>query len=122
MFDADSAHLLRDGGRTTSIVELPFAWALDDAPFFLYSNRLPGRVMSAPSAVVETWCREYDGIAAEPNTHFMIAMHPQVTGRPSRLWALEQTIRHVMDSGTAEFLTCAEYAVRVRPPLTQEEP
>ena len=119
MFDADTAHLLRDGERTTDLVELPFAWALDDAPFFMYSNRLPGRVMSAPSAVVETWCHEYDGISAESGTHFMIGMHPQVIGRPSRLWALEQTIQHIRASGTGEFLTCADYAERVRPTLEQ---
>ncbi|TWP33248.1 polysaccharide deacetylase family protein [Leekyejoonella antrihumi] len=122
MFDADTAYLLRDGERATQIVELPFAWALDDAPFFMYSNRLPGRVMAAPSVAVETWCREYDGLAAEPGTHFMIAMHPQVTGRPSRLWALEQTIKHILGTGTAEFLTCADYVARVRPSLTQGTP
>jgi len=122
MFDADAAYLLRDGDRKTGIVELPFAWALDDAPFFMYSNRLPGRVMSAPSAVVETWCREYDGIAAEPGNHFMLGMHPQVIGRPSRLWALEQTVKHIIEDGRGEFLTCAEYVQRVRPTLLQEGP
>jgi peptidoglycan/xylan/chitin deacetylase (PgdA/CDA1 family) len=122
MFDADSAYLLRDGTRTTRIVELPFAWALDDAPFFLYSNRLPGRVMSAPSAVAETWCREFDGISAEPGTHFMLGMHPQVIGRPSRLWALEQTVQHIRELGTGEFLSCAGYVERVRPALLSEGP
>lgn len=120
LFGSDTAHLLQDAGRTTDIVELPFAWALDDAPFFLYSNRLPGRVMSAPSAVVETWTLEYDGISREEGTHFMLGMHPQVIGRPSRLWALEQTIRHILDSGSCEFLSCAEYAARVRPRLRGE--
>ena len=114
LFDSDTAHLLRDNGRDTGIIELPFAWALDDAPFFLYSNRLPGRVMSAPSAVVETWTLEFDGISAEPDTHFMLGMHPQVIGRPSRLWALEQTIRHILASGRGEFTSCADYARQVR--------
>lgn len=119
LFGSDSAHLLEDGGRRTDIVELPFAWALDDAPFFLYSNRLPGRAMSAPSAVAETWCLEFDGISQEPGTHFMLGMHPQVIGRPSRLWALQRTIEHILDSGTGEFLDCAEYAERVRPALLE---
>lgn len=119
MFDADSAYFLRDGDRTTQIVELPFAWALDDAPFFMYSNRLQGRVMSAPSAVAETWCLEYDGITAEHGTHFMLGMHPQVIGRASRLWALEKTVQHVLESGTGEFLSCADYAERIRPTLAE---
>jgi peptidoglycan/xylan/chitin deacetylase (PgdA/CDA1 family) len=117
LFDSDSAHLLTDGDRVTDIVELPFAWALDDAPFFLYSNRLQGRVMSGPSAVLETWTREFDGIHAEDGTHFMLAMHPQVIGRPSRLWALEKTIEHVLDAGATEFVSCAGYVDRVRPGL-----
>lgn len=114
LFDSDSAHLLHDAGRPTDIIELPFAWALDDAPFFLYSNRLPGRVMAAPSAVAETWNREFDGISGEQGTHFMLGMHPQVIGRPSRLWALEETIRHILASGHGEFLSCAKYAERIR--------
>lgn len=117
LFNSDSAHLLRDGGRVTDIVELPFAWVLDDAPFFLYSNRLPGRSMAAPSTVVESWTREWDGISEEDGTHFMLAMHPQIIGRPSRLWALEQTIQHILASGQGDFTTCAEYAQRVAPAL-----
>jgi peptidoglycan/xylan/chitin deacetylase (PgdA/CDA1 family) len=120
LFGSDTAHLLEDQGRTTNIVELPFAWVLDDAPFFLYSNRLPGRVMAAPSAVAEGWTREFDGISAEPGTHFMLGMHPQVIGRPSRLWALEQTIRHIVAAGTGEFTTCAGYADRVGSTLLAE--
>lgn len=117
LFDSDSAHLLADGSRITDIVELPFAWVLDDAPFFLYSNRLPGRTMSAPSAVAESWMREWDGISSEEGTHYMLAMHPQVIGRHSRLWALEETVKHILASGNAEFVTCSEYADRVRPAL-----
>lgn len=117
LFDSDSAHLLQDGSRVTDIVELPFAWTLDDAPFFLYSNRLPGRVMAAPSAVAETWCREFDGVSGEDGTHFMLGMHPQVIGRHSRLWALEQTIRHVLACGTGQFLSCSAYVDQIRNPL-----
>jgi peptidoglycan-N-acetylglucosamine deacetylase len=117
LFDSDSAHLLADGERITDIVDLPLAWCLDDAPFFLYSNRLPGRVMSGPSAVLETWRLEYDGISQEDGAHFMLAMHPQVIGRHSRLWVLEQTIRHVLASGTGEFVSCAAYVDRIREDL-----
>lgn len=114
MFDSDTAYYLHDGDRATDIVELPFAWVLDDAPFFLYSNRLPGRTMSPPSVVVESWISEFEGLCTEPNTHMLIAMHPQVIGRHSRLTALEQTIRHIVESGDGEFLDCATYAQRAR--------
>jgi len=120
LFDSDSAHLLEDQGQRTEIVELPFAWVLDDAPFFLYSNRLQGRVMAAPSTVSESWRLEFDGICREPGTHFMLGMHPQVIGRHSRLWALEQTVQHILQAGAGEFLTCSDYAARVRPSLLGE--
>lgn len=117
LLDSDSAHLLADGDRVTDIVEIPFAWCMDDAPYFMYSNRLVGRSMSAPSAVLETWKLEYNGVSAEENTHLVVAMHPQVIGRSSRMWALEQFVKHVLDSGTGEFLACDEYAARARPRL-----
>ncbi|KAA9166442.1 polysaccharide deacetylase [Amycolatopsis acidicola] len=117
LFDADSVHLLDDRERGTDIVEIPFAWALVDTPVFMYTNRVAGRVMSAPSAVLETWTREFDGLVEEEGTHFMIGMHPQFIGRSSRLWVLEQTIKHALASGRAEFLSCADYAERVRPGL-----
>ncbi|WP_340537930.1 polysaccharide deacetylase family protein [Nocardioides sp. GXZ039] len=120
LFDSDSPHLLQDGDRVTDIVEIPFAWCLDDAPFFMYSNRLVGRSMSSPSAVLETWTREYDGISQEEGTVFQVAMHPQVIGRSSRLWTLRKTIEHVLDSGTGEFTRIEDLAARVRPGLLAE--
>jgi NAD(P)-dependent dehydrogenase (short-subunit alcohol dehydrogenase family) len=51
-FDDDSPYLHNVEGRATKIVELPFRWVLDDAPFFQYSIVLPGRTTQAPSAVM----------------------------------------------------------------------
>jgi peptidoglycan-N-acetylglucosamine deacetylase len=116
MFDRDSPYLLELGSQRSSIVEFPFAWSLDDAPFWLYSNRLPGRSMAAPSAVLETWCREYDGLTLEPGRCMVLAMHPQVIGRPARMWVLEQFIRHVLDSG-GKLTTLEALCDEVRPRL-----
>src|SRR6266508_2498437 len=58
-FDDDSPYLHVNDGKRTDIVEFPFAWVLDDAPFFQYSITLPGRTMQAPSAVFEAWRREF---------------------------------------------------------------
>ncbi|MGH3449748.1 MAG: polysaccharide deacetylase family protein [Haloechinothrix sp.] len=122
LFDSDSAHLLQYEGRTTNIVELPFAWLMDDAPYFLYSNRLPGRVMAAPSAVLETWWREFEGLRQEPRAHYMVAMHPQVIGRPSRIWVLERLLEKIRDSNSADFVSCADYVARVKPGLLESRP
>ena len=119
MFDADSPYWLENRGVPTSIVELPFAWCLDDAPFFLYSNRLPGRVMSAPSAVLETWTREFDGLAREPGRCFVLAMHPQVIGRPSRMWVLEKFIEHALANPRSWFAPCEEIAAEAAQSLAR---
>lgn len=117
MFEADSPYLLPNGARTTSILEFPFAWALDDAPFWLYSNRLPGRSMAAPSAVLETWTREFDGLAAESGRCMVVAMHPQVIGRPSRQWVLRSFIEHVLADGRGRFTTFEALTDELRPGL-----
>lgn len=117
MFDADSPYLLKDGERTTSIIEFPFAWLLDDAPFWLYSNRLQGRSMAAPSAVLETWTREFDGLAEEEGRCLVLGMHPQVIGRPSRMWVLRKFVEHVLEHGGARFTTLGALTDELQPEL-----
>ncbi|SSW66113.1 polysaccharide deacetylase family protein [Achromobacter agilis] len=92
-FDDDSPYLLEIGGRSTDIVELPFRWVLDDAPFFQYSIVLPGRTMQSPSAVLEAWKREFDLLYAEDRM-MMLGMHPEIIGQPSRLYVLDEMIRY----------------------------
>lgn len=94
-FDDDSPYLLEIDGKRSDIVELPFRWVLDDAPFFQYSIVLPGRTMHAPSSVLESWKTEFDVLHAEDRM-MMVAMHPQLIGQPSRLTVLEGLIRHAL--------------------------
>jgi peptidoglycan-N-acetylglucosamine deacetylase len=116
MFDRDSPYLLQLGQETSTIVEFPFAWALDDAPFWLYSNRLPGRSMAAPSAVLETWCTEFDVLSEEPGRCLVLALHPQVIGRPSRMWVLEKFVEHVIVAG-GRLTTLEALCDEIRPGL-----
>lgn len=120
MFDGDSPYLLEVGSRQTGILEFPFSWALDDAPFFLYSNKLPGRVMAAPSAVLETWTLEFDQLSREPGRCLVVAMHPQVIGRPSRMWVLERFVEHVLDAGNGRFRSLGALTDQLRPALLAE--
>lgn len=117
MFDADSPYLLPNGDRTTSIVELPIAWPLIDGPYWLYSHRLPGRTIQPPGAVLETWQREFDGLVEEPDRSMIIATHPQLVGRPSRMWVLSQFVEHALRDGRATFLSAEGLVESVRPRL-----
>jgi peptidoglycan/xylan/chitin deacetylase (PgdA/CDA1 family)/NADP-dependent 3-hydroxy acid dehydrogenase YdfG len=112
-FDDDSPYLLEIGGQRTDIVELPFRWVLDDAPFFQYSITLPGRTLQAPSAALEAWTSEFDMLYAEDRM-MMVGMHPQIIGQPSRLKVLEGLIEHALatptcgsTAATASPTTCA---------------
>jgi peptidoglycan/xylan/chitin deacetylase (PgdA/CDA1 family) len=118
-FDDDSPYLHRIDGTLTEIVEFPFAWVLDDAPFFQYSITLPGRTMQAPSAVFEAWRREFDVLYRE-DRYFCLAMHPQIIGRPSRIALLEDLIKYILGHSGVWAARCDEVAAAVRPALRAE--
>jgi peptidoglycan/xylan/chitin deacetylase (PgdA/CDA1 family) len=115
-FDDDSPYLHELDGKPTDIVEFPFGWVLDDAPFFLYSVSLPGRTMHPPSSVLEAWVDEFD-VLYEEDREFVIAMHPQIIGRPSRITLLEDLIRHITSHPGIWFARCDQVANAVRPQL-----
>jgi peptidoglycan-N-acetylglucosamine deacetylase len=115
-FDDEAPYKHVVNGKKTDLVELPFAWALDDAPFFLYSNRLVGRVMAAPSAVLETWKLEFDGLYADMKS-YVLAMHPQIIGRPSRICILEELIRHIKGHAQVWFARCDQVVDAVKDDL-----
>ena len=112
-FDEDSPYLHVVNGRQTELVEFPFHWVLDDAPFFQYSITLPGRTMQSPSAVLESWTAEFDGLYREDRA-FTLAMHPQIIGRHSRLVALDALITHIKTHDNIWFGRCDAVAEDVR--------
>ena len=103
-------------GRQTELVELPVQWLLDDAPFWLYSTRLAGRQIAAPETVLSTWQAEFDGLYAERErgTCFVLAMHPQISGRPYRIAVLEKLLAHIKEHDV-RFYRCDEAAAALGP-------
>ena len=119
-FDDDEPYLLRHEGRTTDVVELPFRWVLDDAPFFQYSITLPGRTLQAPSATFEAWRTEFDVLYAEGRM-MMLGMHPEIIGQPSRIVALEGLIRHALGHPGVWIDRCDRIVDDIRPRLQARE-
>lgn len=115
-FDRDEPYKHVVNGKKTGLVEFPFAWVLDDAPFFLYSIQLVGRVMMPPSAVFEHWSAEFDQLYAERKA-FTIAMHPQIIGRPSRITLLRRLIEHIRERSDARFWRCDQLALALNDKL-----
>jgi peptidoglycan/xylan/chitin deacetylase (PgdA/CDA1 family) len=99
MMDNDEPYVHDNG-----IVELPVQWYLDDAPFFLYSVRLPGRTIHPPSAVLETWQEEFSALYEEGKS-MVLTLHPQIIGRAYRVKMLESFIQFVMRHADAQFIT-----------------
>jgi peptidoglycan/xylan/chitin deacetylase (PgdA/CDA1 family) len=118
-FDDDSPYLHEVDGEPTKIVELPFRWVLDDAPFFQYSIVLPGRTMQAPSALLEAWKGEFDVLYAEDRM-MMIGMHPEMIGQPSRIKALEGLIEYALQHPRVWMGRCDEMVEDMRPRLERE--
>jgi peptidoglycan-N-acetylglucosamine deacetylase len=94
------------------LVELPVQWILDDAPHFWFDS-VGGwnKRISAPSDVREIWESEFRGIR-EVGGSFILTMHPQVIGRPSRLALLDEFMTFVQAHGDVWIATCREIAAR----------
>src|SRR4030095_16790151 len=73
------------------LVEIPVAWVLDDAPFFMFTGQ---RRIQAPGPVVQGWLPAFDGtseVQRVPN----FPLPPQDIGRPSRLACLRELLDYV---------------------------
>jgi peptidoglycan-N-acetylglucosamine deacetylase len=80
-------------GRTTSMVNLPGHWILDDLAHFYYHISARKTILSCRQ-VLELYKEELDGIHAYGGI-FTLTMHPQASGRPSRVLMLKSFIEYV---------------------------
>ena len=91
--DDDAPYWLRvssDGDE--EIIELPWTWTLDDAPYYAH----PGTIHQ-PSKVADLWIEEFDAAYAMTG-YFMLVCHPRFAGRPARIMALERLIEDLGSS------------------------
>ena len=92
--DADRPYLHEVSNRR-SIVELPINWLFDDSSHFFFTLQdPPRRPIAPPSAVMEMWKAEFDGIYNEAGS-MVLTMHPQIIGRTSRVRMLEQLVSYM---------------------------
>ena len=108
MADDDPYELLEDG-EPTGMVELPVEWIKDDAVYFNMDRLSALRPYTAPSAVLEVFLREFDGAYAESSL-FLLTLHPHIIGHRSRIWLIEELIRHIRGYDGVWFATHAEVA------------
>jgi peptidoglycan/xylan/chitin deacetylase (PgdA/CDA1 family) len=106
MADEDCYELLLDG-EPTGLVELPVEWVRDDAVYFMMHRFQSLRPYTPPGDVLEIFRRELDAAHADGGL-FQLTMHPHVIGYRSRIWILEELIRHAQAKGDVWFATHAD--------------
>ena len=112
MADDDCHELLLDG-RRLHLLELPASWVRDDGAY-LWTERFGGlRPYTPPADVLDIFRRELDAAHAEGGL-FQLVMHPHVIGYRSRIWILEEIVRHAQALGDVWFGTHAEIAAWCR--------
>lgn len=108
LMDDDAPYVHDVGG--TRLAELPVQWHLDDFPFWGYAPVAGVRgPLSSPEAVTHTWISEFDTLYREGRC-YILTLHPQVSGHPSRLLCLERTIQHIISHPNVAFMRCDEIA------------
>jgi peptidoglycan-N-acetylglucosamine deacetylase len=108
MADEDCYELLLEG-TPTGIVELPVEWVRDDAVYFMMHRFQSLRPYTPPTDVFDIFRREFDA-AYEEGGIFQLTMHPHISGYRSRVWVIEEIIRHARAKGKVWFATHAEVA------------
>jgi peptidoglycan-N-acetylglucosamine deacetylase len=108
MADVDCYELLLEG-EPTGIVELPVEWIRDDAVYFIMHRFQSLRPYTPPNDVLDIFRRELDA-AYDEGGIFQLTTHPHIIGYRSRLWILDELIRHAKAKGKVWFATHAEVA------------
>jgi peptidoglycan/xylan/chitin deacetylase (PgdA/CDA1 family) len=104
MADEDCYELLLDGAPT-GIVELPVEWVRDDAVYFIMQRFTGLRPYIFRRELDAAW--EEGGI-------FQLTCHPHVIGYRSRIWILDELIRHAKSKGSVWFATHADVVRHAR--------
>jgi peptidoglycan-N-acetylglucosamine deacetylase len=95
MMDWDTPYFHKVANKEISLVELPIDTLYDDTSHYFFTLQAPPRrPIAAPSTVLEIWKGEFDGLYAE-GKYLNLILHPQVSGRVSRVKALGELIRHM---------------------------
>lgn len=104
----DAPYWLEADGRR--LLEIPVNWMLDDWEQYAYNADPPmGSVIETPQKAFDLWAAEFEGLY-EYGGCFVLTMHPEWTGRASRLKGLERLIVHLQGFEGVWWTTCGEIA------------
>lgn len=105
----DDCYELLTAGQPSGLVEVPVEWIRDDA-IYLHTNLAAGmRPFVPPADVWDIFRREFDAAYAEGGL-FQLTLHPHVIGHRSRIWILDEVLRHAASHRGVWFATHRDVA------------
>ncbi|MEA2247249.1 MAG: peptidoglycan-N-acetylglucosamine deacetylase [Solirubrobacteraceae bacterium] len=81
-------------GEPTGLLELPFDWIMSDSTAYLHLLAPWIGQPRSPDEAFEIWKAEFDGAYAE-GRYFLLTIHPQWSGRSSRIRALGRLLEYI---------------------------
>ncbi len=104
-FDYDSSMMADEdcyevvlSGTPSGLIEVPVDWVRDDAVYLAFNRTPTTRPYAAPEQVRDIFIREFDA-AFDQGGLCQLVMHPFVIGYRSRIWILEEILRHARARG-----------------------
>jgi peptidoglycan/xylan/chitin deacetylase (PgdA/CDA1 family) len=84
-------------GEETDLIEIPANWYLDDLPPMMFIKGSPNsHGFVNPRDIEQMWRDQFDWVYRELDyAAFTMTIHPDVSGRPQVLMALERLIEHI---------------------------
>src|SRR4051794_40850050 len=84
-------------GHETDLVEIPANWYLDDLPPMMFIKSSPNsHGFVNPRDIEQMWRDQFDWVHREMDyAAFTMTIHPDVSGRPQVLLALERLVEHI---------------------------
>src|SRR6267378_4039789 len=105
--EAERDLMRRSADTLERVIELPVEWVRDDAVYFMMNRFSALRPYTPPTDVLDIFRREFDA-AYDEGGIFQLTMHPHVIGYRSRIWILDEIIRHAQSRAGVWFATHAE--------------
>lgn len=100
-------------GTETDLIEIPANWCLDDLPPMMFVKKSPNSFGFAnPRDIIDNmWKDQFDYVYREYDyAIFPMTIHPDVSGRPHVLMALERLTQHILSQPGVRFVTMDEMA------------
>jgi len=99
LMDSDYPYVLAADGATGApapeLVEVPVSWGLDDWEQYAYLPGLTGSgLIESPAKALEMWTLELEAMH-RIGAAFVLCCHPFLSGRPSRVEALDRLIERM---------------------------